>query len=223
MLRKFIYNDLKLSTHFFDPTLSWTVPIPKASYHMIRTSKCTESFDHNGYDLCPLEKLYAQYNTNQKLKYYRGFRPGLHREWFIQDKKLSGYVLNHSMLLERKGYNGLALEQLKEFAQYNPLIHRMINYRTKWGLDFSLDYIDTNGKCFEIFHYEYDSFDYDKIIEVKKSIENLVTTTDFNEVARDLESKKSEWYNLEFFDQSKWKTNYFKTESERFKMVGWQK
>jgi hypothetical protein len=62
-----------------------------------------------------------------------------------------------------------------------------------------------------------------KIIEVKKNIENLVISTDFNEVARNLEGKKAEWYHLEFFEQSKWKTNYFKIEDERFKMVGWQK
>jgi glycosyltransferase involved in cell wall biosynthesis len=53
-------------------------------------------------------------------------------------------------------------------------------------------------------------------------IEQKIFTTNFDQVIVDLKEKKSQWFNLEFFDQSMWKTKYFGIEPERFKMVGWQ-
>ena len=111
---------------------------------------------------------------------------------------------------------------------FNWNYYRLINYKSKWGLDFSLDYIatpDLQGKayeCMEVLHYEYDSFDINKINLVKTNFENKITTCNFDEIVKDLISKKSEWFNLQFFDQSFWKTKYFNLEPEKFKMVGWQ-
>lgn len=219
-------NDLFWINSKFDETELWTNPVQE---HLLlddfmRTSECVKSFDQNGYDLCLLEQLYAQTNMNPEIKctQYRGFRTSIHKPWFKQNEKLSGYVLNHSMLLERKGYGGEALKQLIKYAKYNPLIYKLINYKTKWGLDLSIDYVDESGECFEVFHYEYDSFDINKINKIKENVEQLVSNTNFDEVVRDLKNKKSEWFNLEFFAQSEWKTNYFNLEPERFKMIGWQ-
>ena len=222
-------NDLYWIDSNFDSTLVWTNPIPdyildELTDDFLITSKCVKSFDQNGYDLCPIEKLYSEVNMQPKINFthYRGFRTSIHKPWFKQEEKLSGYVLNHSMLLERKGYGGEALVQLNKFAKVNPLLYKLINYKTKWGLDLSIDYVDELGECWEVFHYEYDSFDLDKIIQVKHSIEQKIFTTNFDQVIVDLKEKKSQWFNLEFFDQSMWKTKYFGIEPERFKMVGWQ-
>ncbi len=217
-------NDLLLADSQFNADLYWTKPIPNelVDEKLIKSVDATRYFDQNGYDLCQLEQFYAQVNSDVDLTKYRGVRVSVHRPWFCQEDKLSGYVLNHSMLLERKGYGGEALAQLQDWARVNPLLYRLINYKTKWGLDFSLDYVDHRGECMELLHYEYDSFDHDKIVQVKKLLEDRITGCNFDEIVPDLINKKSEWFNLEFFAQSEWKTNYFNLEPERFKMVGWQ-
>lgn len=218
------FNDLILVKSSFNPEVYWTNPLPLELIDetFIKSVNSTKSFDQNGYDLCPLEQLYAKVNADVDLTKYRDVRISVHKPWFKQSDKLSGYVLNHSMLLERKGYNGDALSQLKLWAVDNPLLYRLINFKTKWGLDFSLDYIDSSGRCMEIFHYEYDSFEYSKIVYVKEKLEKLITTCDFETIIQDLLDRKAEWFNLEFFEQSKWKTDYFGVDPERFKMVGWQ-
>ena len=224
--QKALKNDLFWINSKFDETELWTKPVPEDLLldDIMCTSKCVKSFDQNGYDLCLLEQLYAQPNMDPvtEFTHYRGFRTCILKPWFTQNEKLSGYVLNHSMLLERKGYGGEALEQLNKYAKSNPLLYKLINYKTKWGLDLSIDYVDESGDCFEVFHYEYDSFDFNKINKIKETVEQLVSNTNFDEVVIDLKNKKSEWFNLEFFAQSEWKTNYFNLEPERFKMVGWQ-
>lgn len=225
----------------------WTRPI---EFNGIPDASYVSLFDQNGYDLTELEKLY--YEVNDNWSYHRNpYHASLRRVWythpgylksqgehlvtrrdflnqdpyypldFIPNKK-SGAVLNHCYLLERKGYEGKALEQLKQWANVEPLIHKVINIRPKWGLDVSIDYIDYKGETFEIFHYEWDTFDYMEAVEMRYRVESVIETTNWDLAGLDLLKRKSEWHSLSFFEQSDWKCNYFGLPKEQFKMVTWK-
>jgi hypothetical protein len=217
-------NDLIILDVGFNSEPYWNIPIDEKDPDFIRMvyekgNECVHLFDQNGYDLCPLEQLYAKYNGIRSVEHRK--YTSLQIDWIVQPDKLRGYVLNHSMILERKGYSGAALEQLERISKINPLVRKLIHIKPKWGIDFSLDFLDST-ECFELFHYEWDSFELKETLKAKAAIENLIKRTDFNHVAKELINCKEEWVNLEFFSQSDWKCKYFGLPSERFKMVVWK-
>jgi hypothetical protein len=218
-------NDLINTYPIFNENPCWENPIPSEfiDYDFVESNKCTRLFDQNGYDLSPIEIEYAKYNQtpltiHRNVKHY-----SIQNSWFTQPPKLEGYVLNHSMILERKGYTGKALVQLQTLAKRNPLLYKVINNTPKWGSDISIDYVDRNGECFEILHHEYDSFDCMQAQKIKYQVEKVIESLNFNVVAKDLIVRKDEWMNLEFFPQSDWKCEYFGIPNERFKVTTWQK
>jgi hypothetical protein len=203
----------------FDPNGYWDKPIAKLVF--LPTAEDVTLFDQNGYDLTELEKHYASSNC-AGTDSHRCHRTALKKPWFIQDPTaIEGPVLNHSLLFERKGYNGPALEQLKAWSKNLPLIHKLIAMRPKWGLDFSMDYVDRAGNAFEILHWEWDSFNCEEICAVKEAIEPKLLSIDWGSAAKDLIKYKDNWHHLDFFAQSDWKCNYFGISKERFKMVIW--
>jgi hypothetical protein len=94
--------------------------------------------------------------------------------------------------------------------------------RPKWGLDFSMDYVDREGNCFEILHWEWDSFIHDEIQEIKLIIQEKLSTIDWQDAGLQILKNKEKWHSLDFFAQSDWKCNYFGIPKERFKMVIWK-
>ena len=178
------------------------------------------NFDQNGYDLTPLEKKYAEVN-GAYIKNTR-WRDSVKQDWFIDtENSIKGVHLNHADLYERKGYHGYAFEQLMAHAEGLPLIYKITQMRPKWGIDISIDYADYSN-VFEVFHFEWDDFDFDKVAEKQIKIEQIVLNTDWQDAAQQLIKHKDDWHHLEFFAQSKWKSDYFGVEPEQFKMVAWQ-
>jgi len=210
---------IKLTKNQLDPNGYWDKPIGKMLY--IPLPEDLALFDQNGYDLTILEQHFA--NTNDAItQQHRKHRTALKQNWYTQETKKEGAVLNHSLLFERKGYTGAALEQLKFWAKTLPLIYKIIAMRPKWGLDFSMDYVDREGNAFEILHWEYDGFSYEEICAVKDKIEPVINSIDFEQAGRDLLKYKDKWHHLDFFAQSDWKCDFFGIPKERFKMVIWE-
>ena len=210
---------IKLSNNQLDPNGYWSKPVAKLVY--LPTVEDIDLFDQNGYDLTELEKHFASSNM-AGADSHRCHRTALKKPWFEQSKTIEGPHLNHSLLFERKGYEGDALRQLKMWAQDLPLLHKVIAMRPKWGLDFSMDYVDRDGNAFELLHWEYDGFDYEEIQAVKATVEPIISSIDWTDAARQLLNRKAEWHSLDFFAQSDWKCSYFGIAKERFKMVIWK-
>ena len=208
-----------LSDSKFDSNGYWTEPVAKILY--VPTPSDVELFDQNGYDLTILEQHYAYSNRN-KSKKHRDHRHAVKQPWFEQPETILGPTLNHSLLFERKGYQGEALVQLQQWAKRLPLLYKIIAMRPKWGLDFSMDYVDQSGNAFELLHWEWDSFSFEEIERVKAEVEPEIQSIDWTDAAKQLLKRKDEWHGLDFFSQSDWKCKYFGIPAERFKMVCWE-
>jgi len=207
-----------LTDNLLDTNGHWDKPIEKLLYQP--TVDDLDLFDQNGYDLTPLERHYA-YSNRAKPKKHRDHIHALKWDWFTQFNKIEGAVLNHSLLFERKAYAGAALEELQSWARTLPLVNKIIALRPKWGLDFSMDYVDRTGNAFEVLHWEYDSFDYEEIAAIKLQMEPKLAAVDWDDAAKAILLHKDSWHHLDFFEQSAWKCNYFSIPNERFKMVAW--
>ena len=209
---------LTLTDNRLDPNGYWDKPIAKLVY--LPTPEDLDLFDQNGYDLTVLEQHFA-YGNYVKPKRHREHIRAVKQDWFTQLDRVEGAVLNHSLLFERKAYAGEALAELKFWAKTIPLVNKLIALRPKWGLDFSMDYVDRQGNAFEVLHWEYDSFDYEEVQVRKLQVQARLATIDWDDAAEQILKYKDEWHHLDFFAQSDWKCDYFNIPRERFKMVAW--
>jgi hypothetical protein len=190
---------------------------PTNDVDTLKNSNSVDLFDQNGYHLTKAEQVFLSYNGYKPIE--RRHEDCLRYDWLVWDKR-DGSHINHSDLFERKGFESEALVQLHMCADSNPMLHKLIKMKPKWGIDISIDYVSEDA-VFEVFHYEWDSFEYDPVVEKKQEIEEFVLNQDWDEVAKTLWKKKNEWYDLDFFEQTKWRTDYFGLTPEKFKNVIW--
>lgn len=184
----------------------------------LKDKNCVDLFDQNGYHLTKAEQAFLSYNGYNPVE--RRHEDCLRYDWLVWDKR-DGAHINHSDLFERKGFNDHAKEQLLALTPVNPMLHKLVKMKPKWGIDISIDYVSEDA-VFEVFHYEWDSFNYDTLLEKKLEIEQFVLNLDWDNVAKTLWKKKDEWYNLDFFAQTQWRTDYFGLSPEKFKNVIWE-
>jgi len=210
---------ITLTSNQFDSNGYWDHPIEKLLYKP--TVEDLDLFDQNGYDLTTLEQHFA-YSNKIKPKKHREHLRAIKQEWFTQSSTIEGAHLNHSLLFERKGYTGAALKELEYWARTLPLVNKIIALRPKWGLDFSMDYADREGRAFEVLHWEWDSFVYEEVAQIKTIVEPVLLNINWTDAANQILQHKDSWHHLDFFAQSRWKCRYFGIPEERFKMVAWQ-
>ncbi len=185
---------------------------------VLKDKNSVDLFDQNGYHLTKAEQAFLSYNGYRLIE--RRHEDCLRYDWLTWDKK-DGAHINHSDLFERKGFNDHAKQQLLAFAYINPMLYKLVRMKPKWGIDISIDYVSEHA-VFEVFHYEWDSFEYQAVVDKKGEIEEFVLAQDWDDVAKTLWKKKDQWYNLDFFDQTQWRTDYFGLTPENFKNVIWE-
>ena len=212
-------KQIQLSKSKFDTNAYWSNAISDES--IFTSEQCVNLFDQNGYHLTPIEQQYADVNGYPMV--VRRHETVIRQPWLTLDNIFTGAHINHSDLFERKAYSGLALEQLKSYATTNNLLWKIIKMKPKWGIDISIDYTDEYGNVFEVFHYEWDSFEYEPIAEKKIEIENFVLSQDWDSNAKEVLRRRDEWFDLDFFGQSKWRTDFYDISPEKFKHIIWQK
>ena len=202
-------NNLRKEAYFLDAT---------EEIQTLKDPNCVDLFDQNGYHLTKAEQTYLTRNGYDAIE--RRHEDCLRHDWIVWDKR-DGAHINHSDLFERKGFDDQALDQLEAIAdQWNPMLYKLVKMKPKWGIDISIDYVSEDA-VFEVFHYEWDAFNYDLVIEKKQEIEDFVINQDWDDIAIELWKKKDEWINLDFFEQTKWRTDYFGLSPEKFKNVIW--
>lgn len=211
---------IKVTENQFYTNRTWSKPLVWKYESAILFPQWVEYFDQNGYRLTHLEQEYSHANDQPFVLHVD--EKSLRKTWMTTDQVTTGPNLNHAFLFERKGYSDEALDQLKYYAKSNNLLYKLINYKGKWGVDLSMDYVNVDGNSMEILHFEYDSYNLQEISVIKQEVEQIVANMDWDFAAKKILARKAEWINLEFFEQSKWKTDFFGLPAERFKTNAWE-
>ncbi len=162
-------------------------------------------FDNDGYKLTGLERsIHSYFNIplSHSLNHI-----SVCENWAYQINRCS-IVLDHSLISHRFSYEGKARSQIEKLCKKRPELIKLLAIKPKYGIDFSVDYIDASN-CFELVHIEYDSYKYDDIYIAASKMMLLVTSTDFKQLAMSLIDEKDKWEKLNSNDQSDYKARKF--------------
>lgn len=184
----------------FEPTKSCIHPIDPSYFN----PPCIHCFDNDGFELTLLEQQYYKENhftVNHFLNHH-----GCQTQWFSLDDP--NFILDHSLLLERKSFDDRAREQIESYCKQFPQLLKYLKLKPKWGIDFALEYY-SGDSYMEVLHIEYDFYDYDQALKAKEVFQTRLLATDWNDFVSSLIKKKDEWVNLKGFQQNDFKAKHW--------------
>ena len=123
-------------------------------------------------------------------------------------------TLDHCMFLCRASYGGVAAEQLQQVKSVSYLADYLLRTKQKWGFDFALDAVSTDGTAYEVLHIEYDNYNYLEFKHQLEKFERIVVSTDWVSAADSIWNTRELWTHLTGFEQNHWKAQY---------LLGWTK
>lgn len=155
------------------------------------------NFDKVGYNLTKIEMEYAFINGSKTNLRASSDRYVISSRWFSQGPTNVGAILSSAMLLERKGYDGSALNQLIGWCNTTPIFYKLANIKPRWGFEFSMDWISQSGTSFEILHQEFHGTILDTVDEMRKKVESKLSTIDWDDAAAYMMRKIDSWKHLD--------------------------
>ena len=172
-------------------------------------------FDREGYQLNALEKEYHMENrislhTEDRMarRVSDNALNAVLQHWYVQTKEHPNIFIDHAHILHRFGFADNALHQLTNISAEYPKLQKMINIKPKYGLDFAIDWID-NEQVVEMFHIELDCRDYDVFVDIVEKLQVFIETTDWQSKGEELIACKSEWIDLDEYDQAIYKAKLY--------------
>lgn len=162
-------------------------------------------FDRDGYELTVLERSihnHFKIPLNSCLNHI-----SVCDRWVHQTKECA-IVLDHSLISHRFSYEDKSRDQIEKLCKKRPELRKLLAIKPKWGVDFSVDFIDNNN-CFELVHIEYDAYNYSDIHLAASKLSSLIMNTDFKQLASTLMDEQDKWSKLNSDDQSDYKARRF--------------
>jgi len=193
---------MRATENKFSKYLGLTLGLPEEQYYNLSMTY----FDRDGFELNELEQALYKRNFININEHHLN-KIASHVTWIEHTKNDdSRLLIDHSCIQQRHNYIGEVREEIQIASHSRRELKKLLAIIPKWGIDFNLDYIDEN--VMELFHIEVDRLSYDDIMEVKERAEVLIFDTDWVEVAKIFNKKRSEWQHLPADDQIEWKVNY---------------
>jgi hypothetical protein len=170
-------------------------------------------YDKDGFELNQAEQQYYKM-MKHPINYPILNHTCWQEPWFELLWKDQGLILDHCMILHRCNYSGYAKYQLEKIKKEIPEAEWLLSTKQKWGFDFALDAVDSNGNIYEVLHIEYDNYQYDEFMKKMISFDYKIRHTDWIDASKRVLKKQDEWKNLTGFAQNDWKADF---------LLGWKK
>lgn len=176
----------KFYNHNLD--LKGLISKPIEDENLLLTGQC--HVDHEGFDLNEIELQYYKangYSLYHEPTYYKdgGQQNGTNAilcKWMYTEESVLPFILDHSHFVIRYPFVGNARQQVLKYAKKRPELYRLVSSVKKFGLDFCLDYLNTEEQKIEpIVHIEWDYNDPVEFEKDVKFVQYVVNNVDWND------------------------------------------